>query len=208
MGKFIKHYALEIYTLISLGLLLAGTLMGSLSVIQKFVMVFNFLFVLHEWEEMHYPGGFINLIAGVIGKDVSLEQKLASRIPTSVLLLTFTFVPFFWDTCVVPILVTATLGIFEGFVHLMAIRLFRLKKFYSPGMITAILELFVSVALIVYLEQNGLALVSDYVLGVLIMFSCFVAMQKTLTMMIGVKYSELPKCIRAQWNKPRNLPEQ
>lgn len=64
MGKFIKHYALEIYTLISLGLLLAGTLMGSLSVIQKFVMVFNFLFVLHEWEEMHYPGEFINLIAG------------------------------------------------------------------------------------------------------------------------------------------------
>ncbi|MBQ2268657.1 MAG: hypothetical protein II338_00225, partial [Bacteroidaceae bacterium] len=74
--------------------------------------------------------------------------------------------------------------------------------------ITAILELFVSVALIVYLEQNGLALVSDYVLGVLIMFACFVAMQKTLTMMVGVKYSELPKRIRAQWNKPRNLPEQ
>lgn len=201
MGRFIKRYALEIYTVISLGLLLAGALMDNLSVIQKFVMVFNFLFILHEWEEMYYPGGFADLIVGVIGKDVTTEQKLASRIPTSILLMAFTFVPFFWDDSVIFILVTATLGIFEGFVHMMAIRLFRLPKFYSPGMITAILELFVSVALIVWLEQNNLASATDYIWGVVIMFACFIAMQKTLTMMIGVKYSELPKRIRAQWSK-------
>ncbi len=204
MKKFVKNYALEIYTLISLGLLLAGALMDNLSVIQKFVMVFNLLFILHEWEEMHYPGGFADLVAGVLGKDVTTEQKLASRIPTSILLMAFTFVPFFWDDCVIFILVTATLGIFEGFVHLMAIRLFRLKKFYSPGMITAILELFVSIALIVWLEQNNLASATDYIWGVVIMFACFITMQKTLTMMIGAKYSELPKRIRAQWSKPGN----
>jgi hypothetical protein len=201
MGKFIKHYALEIYTVISLGLLLAGTLMDNLSVIQKFVMVFNMLFILHEWEEMHYPGGFVNLIARMLRKDVSLEQKLASRIPTSILLMAFTFVPFFWDDCVIFILVTATLGIFEGYVHLMAIRLFRLPKFYSPGLITAELELLVSIVLIVWLEHNNLASASDYILGGVIMFGCFIAMQKTLTMMIGVKYSELPKLIRKQWSK-------
>ncbi len=203
MGKFIKHYALEIYTVISLGLLLAGALIDNLSVIQKFVMVFNVLFILHEWEEMYYPGGFADLIAGVIGKDVSSEQKLASRIPTSILLMTFTFVPFFWDDCVIFILVTAVLGIFEGLVHMMAIRLFRLPRFYSPGMITAILELFVSIALIVWLEQNSLASATDYIWGVVIMFACFITMQKTLTMMVGVKYSELPKRIRAQWSKPK-----
>lgn len=201
MGKFIKHYALEIYTVISLGLLLAGALMDNLSVIQKFVMVFNMLFILHEWEEMHYPGGFVNLIARMLRKDVSLEQKLASRIPTSILLMAFTFVPFFWDDCVIFILVTATLGIFEGYVHLMAIRLFRLPKFYSPGLITAELELLVSIVLIVWLEHNNLASASDYIWGVVIMFGCFIAMQKTLTMMIGVKYSELPKLIRKQWSK-------
>ena len=201
MGKFIKHYALEIYTVISLGLLLAGALMDNLSVIQKFVMVFNMLFILHEWEEMHYPGGFVNLIARMLRKDVSLEQKLASRIPTSILLMAFTFVPFFWDDCVIFILVTATLGIFEGYVHLMAIRLFRLPKSYSPGLITAELELLVSIILIVWLEHNNLASASDYIWGVVIMFGCFIAMQKTLTMMIGVKYSELPKLIRKQWSK-------
>ncbi len=203
MGKFIRNYALEIYTVISLGLLLAGALMDNLSVIQKFVMVFNLLFILHEWEEMHYPGGFADLISGMLGKDVSKEQKLASRIPTSILLMAFTFVPFFWDNCVIFILVTAALGIFEGYVHLMAIRLFRLPKFYSPGMITAELELLVSVALIVWLEQNNLATATDYTWGVVIMFACFITMQKTLTMMVGVKYSELPKRIRSQWSKPR-----
>lgn len=201
MGKFIKRYALEIYTVISLGLLLAGALMDNLSVIQKFVMVFNLLFILHEWEEMHYPGGFTDLISGMLGKDVSKEQKLASRIPTSILLITFTFVPFFWDNCVIFILVTATLGIFEGYVHLMAIRLFRLPKFYSPGLITAELELLVSVALIVWLERNDLATAVDYIWGVVIMFACFITMQKTLTMMVGVKYSDLPKRLRKQWSK-------
>ena len=203
MKKFIRNYALEIYTVISLGLLLAGALMDNLSVIQKFVMVFNLLFILHEWEEMHYPGGFVDLISGMLGKDVSQEPKLARRIPTSILLMAFTFVPFFWDDCVIFILVTAALGIFEGYVHLMAIRLFRLPKFYSPGLITAELELLVSIALIVWLEQNNLASATDYIWGFVIMFVCFVTMQKTLTMMIGIKYSELPKRIRKQWSSPK-----
>ena len=204
MKKFIRNYALEIYTVISLGLLLTGALMDDLSVIQKFVMVFNLLFILHEWEEGHYPGGFIDLISGMIGKDVPVETKRASRIPTGILLIAFTFVPFFWDDCVIPILVTATLGIFEGIVHMMAIRVFRLPKFYSPGMVTAELELMVSVALIVWLEQNNLASATDYIWGAVIMIACFVAMQRTLVCMVGMKYSELPKRIHAQWSKPKN----
>lgn len=203
MGKFIKHYALEIYTVISLGLLLAGALMDNLSVIQKFVMVFNLLFVLHEWDEGHYPGGFIDLISGMIGKDVPVETKRASRIPTGILLIAFTFVPFFWDNCVIFILVTATLGIFEGIVHMMGIRIFRLPKFYSPGMVTAELELLVSVVLIVWLEQNDLASATDYIWGVVIMFACFIAMQRTLAWMVGMKYSELPKRLRKQWSSPK-----
>ena len=203
MGKFIKHYALEIYTVISLGLLLTGALMDNLSVIQKFVMVFNLLFILHEWEEGHYPGGFIDLISGMIGKDVPVETKRASRIPTGILLIAFTFVPFFWDDCVIFILVTVTLGIFEGFVHLMAIRLFRLPKFYSPGLVTAELELLVSIALIVWLEQNNLASATDYIWGAVIMFACFIAMQRTLVWMVGMKYSELPKRLRKQWSSPK-----
>ena len=204
MKRFIKHYALEIYTLISLLLLLVGALTDDLSIVQKFVMVYVLLFVLHEWEEMYYPGGFIVLISGMIGRNVSDEQKRASRIAAGILLLAFTIIPFYWDSCVIAILVTAVFGIFEGFVHLMAIRLFRLKKFYSPGLVTAFMELLTSVALIIYINQNNMATAIDYIAGVGIMMLCFIAMQKSLTMMIGLKYSEMPKMVRRQWSKTEN----
>lgn len=161
-------------------------------------MVFNLLFILHEWEEGHYPGGFVDLISRLLGKDVPAETKRASRIPTGILLIAFTFVPFFWDDCVVLVLVTAMLGIFEGIVHLMAIRLFRLPHFYSPGMVTAELELLVSVALIVWLERSGLSSATDYIWGIVIMFACFVAMQRTLLWMVGMTYSNLFANIRKQ----------
>ena len=60
-----------------------------------FVLVYIFLFILHEWEEGKYPGGFIEMISSMIEIDVSEEQKKASRIPTGILLLLFTIVPFF-----------------------------------------------------------------------------------------------------------------
>lgn len=58
--------------------------------IQLFVVVFNFRFILHEWEEVAYPGGFIDLISSLIETNVSEETKKASRIPTGFLLITFT----------------------------------------------------------------------------------------------------------------------
>ena len=43
--------------------------------IQLFVVVFNFRFILHEWEEVAYPGGFIDLISSLIETNVSEETK-------------------------------------------------------------------------------------------------------------------------------------
>ncbi len=74
MIKFIKYYALEIYTVISMLILVIAGIMGDLSVIQKFVLVYIFLFILHEWEEMKYPGGFADLIAKMIGVDINDEK--------------------------------------------------------------------------------------------------------------------------------------
>lgn len=75
-------------------ILVVAGIMGDLSVIQKFVLVYIFLFILHEWEEGKYPGGFVDLISSMIEIDVNEEQRKASRIPTGILLLLFTIVPF------------------------------------------------------------------------------------------------------------------
>ena len=147
MSKFIKYYALEIYTIISMLILTIAGIMGNLSVIQKFVLVYIFLFIMHEWEEMKYPGGFADLIAKMIEVDINVEMKRASRVYTSLLLLSFTIVPLILHNHPITILPIAFLGLFEGFVHIFAVRLFRCSKFYSPGFVTAEIQAIVTIVL-------------------------------------------------------------
>lgn len=198
MMKFIKYYALEIYTVISMLILVIAGIIGDLSVIQKFVLVYIFLFILHEWEEMKYPGGFADLIAKMLEIDINPEMKRLSRIPTSILLLAFTITPFILHNNPITILPLAFLGFFEGFVHIFAIKLFKCPKCYSPGFVTAEIQAVVTIILFTYLTKNHILSVIDYLIGALVMCACFVIMQKTITMMIGYKYSDLPKKLKKQ----------
>ena len=201
MTNFIKFYALEIYTVISMLALVIAGIVDDLSVIQKFVLVYIFLFVLHEWEEMKYPGGFADMIAKMIGIDLDEKMKRQSRIPTSILLLTFTMTPLVFHQYPITVLPLAFLGLFEGIVHIFAIRLFRCPRFYSPGLVTAEIQAIVSIVLFVYLIQNNIVTGLDFVIGFVFMAVCFMVMQKTLTMMIGYKYSDLPKMLKKQLAK-------
>ena len=203
MIKFIKFYALEIYTVLAMLFIVCTAMMGELSVIQKIVVIDAFLFILHEWEEGHYPGGFINLIAELTQINPSDEIKRASRIPAGILLLLLSIVPFIYHDVPMITMVVATFGIIEGFVHTMGIRLFRMKHFYTPGAATAWLELVVSILLISYLVINNLGHWYDYVFGPIIMFVCFGMLQKTMTLMVGINYSDMPKMIKRQWNKKK-----
>ena len=201
MTKFIKHYALEIYTVLAMLFIVYTAMLGELSTIQKLVVIDAFLFVLHEWEEGHYPGGFINLIAGMVQINPSDETKRASRIPAGILLLLLSVVPFIYHDVPMVTMIVATFGIIEGFVHTMGIRLFRMKRFYTPGAATAWLELVVSVLMIVYLVHNDLGQWQDYVFGPIIMFLLFGTLQKTMTLMVGINYSDMPKLVRSQCNR-------
>ena len=129
MIKFVKFYALEIYTVISMSALVIAGIVGDLSVIQKFVLVYIFLFVLHEWEEMKYPGGFADMIAKMIKVDIDEKMKRQSRIPTSILLLTFTLTPLIFHQYPITILPLAFLGLFEGFVHILLYVCFVARNF-------------------------------------------------------------------------------
>ena len=201
MIKYIKHYALEIYTVLAMIFIVGTAMMGELSVIQKLVVIDAFLFILHEWEEGHYPGGFVNLVVGLIGVQVSDETKRASRIPAGILLLLLSILPFVFHDVPLITMAVATFGIIEGFVHTIGIRLFRMKHFYTPGMATAWLELVVSIFMIAYLIINHLGEWQDYVFGPIVMLICFASLQKTMTLMVGVNYGDMPKMVKKQWNK-------
>lgn len=201
MCKFIKHYALEIYTVLAMLFMVITSMMDGLSDVQRFVVVFNFLFILHEWEEGAYPGGFIDLISRRIGKELTDDLRRASRIPTSILLISITLVPFIFDDTAMFAVSIATFCILEGLVHTLGIKLFRLKRMYTPGMVTAWLEAAVGISLLWYLTSNHLASWYDYVLGVIIFFAAFVTMQKTLTMMAGIRYRDMPRMLKKLKNE-------
>ena len=128
------------------------------------------------------------------------DMRRASRIPAGILLAAVTLVPFIYDDVAMFAVSIATFGILEGFVHTMGIRLFRLKRFYTPGMVTAWLELATSIALITYLAIHHLAHWYDYVCGALMLIICFALMQKTITMMVGVQYSDVPRLLKKQFS--------
>ncbi len=201
MATFIKHYALEIYTVLAMLFMVVTTMMDSLSSVQQYVVVFNFLFILHEWEEGFYPGGFVDLIARLINKELTDDLRRASRIPTGILLIVITLVPFFFDSNAMFAVSIATFGLLDGTVHTLGIKLFHLKKKYTPGLVTALLEAVLSISLLTYLATNHLAVWYDYVFGVVLFLMSFAIMQKTLTMMVGIRYSDMPKLIRKQLKK-------
>lgn len=203
MGKFIRRYALEIYTVLAMLFMVVTSFMIVLSTIRLFVVVFNFLFILHEWEEGAYPGGFVDLISSLIEVDLTDDLRRASRIPTGVFLIAVTLLPFIFDSIPLFSVTIAVFGCFEGFVHVMGIKIFGLKKKYTPGMVTALMEAVVGIGLICYLAVNHLAAWYDYVGGILLFFICFASMQKTLTLMVGIRYRDMPKLIKKQIKRMR-----
>lgn len=203
MGKFIRRYALEIYTFLAMLFMVVTSFMNGLSTIRLFVVVFNFLFILHEWEEGAYPGGFVDLISSLIEVDLTDDLRRASRIPTGVFLVAVTLLPYIFDSIPLFSVTIAVFGCFEGFVHVMGIKIFGLKKKYTPGMVTALMEAVVGIGLICYLAVNHLAAWYDYVGGILLFFICFASMQKTLTLMVGIRYRDMPKLIKKQIKRMR-----
>ena len=87
--------------------------------------------------------------------------------------------------------VTIALSFFEAFIHTAGIAIHRMKKPYTPGLITAWLMAAASVYTIYYLEANGLAATSDYILGVVLMFGSFILMDIAILRSIGVNPKEI-----------------
>ncbi|MBR4506878.1 MAG: HXXEE domain-containing protein [Bacteroidales bacterium] len=183
-----KHYALEIYTVVAMLLIaLVAMFAGELTVIQQFAVWVSFLCILHEWEEGRYPGGFLNLIqANVLQRELDEETKRGSRLVTAVFIFAMTIVPYFFgDRIPMFVVASASFCIFEGIIHVVGIKIFSLKKPYTPGLVTAEIELVSGVCMIVWLAVNHIGAWYDYTFGPFVFLACFVCMQRTLMSMVG-----------------------
>ena len=92
-----------------------------------------------------------------------------------ILLLVIHIIPYLFDSVVFLTLVPIFLGVFEGFVHTMGVKLSKAEKFYTPGMVTAYMMLAVSVFNIYYLSVNKMITGKDCLLGIASTLFCIIA---------------------------------
>ena len=184
----LKKYNLEIMTTIFLGTITICAVMGiQFGFIQRTMLGYMFLFTLHEWEEIRYPGGFADLMVKFFGVEVSQDQIAAAHIPVTVLLLVITFVPFFTNLASLA-LVPIYLGLFETFIHIAGIKIHKMDKPYTPGMVTGIMLGISSMIVLVMFSREQLLSAGWYILGIPLMILCFAMMQRTVLAIYGLGY--------------------
>lgn len=197
MKKFIIKYNLELFTVLVLLLTLIDCILYSgISPFRKLINLFLILGVLHEWEEKRFPGGFFELMANKFG--IKGEKEIFDRGGLIVVLywIVITSIPYLFDQHTFLVLVPVVLGFFEAFVHTMGIFIHKMKKPYTPGLITAWIMAFASVYTIWYLESKGLVTAGDYLLGVVLMFGSFILMDIAIFRTIGLSPAEMKEKVK------------
>ena len=186
-----KKYNLEILTLIMFGMISCCAIFyHQLGLIQRIMMAYMFLFTLHEWEETRFPGGFSKLMSTFFGLKVTQDKENVAHIPVVVLLIVITFVPFFAQSPLLA-LVPVYLGLFESFIHVVGIKIHKMQKPYTPGLVSALLLCVTSVSVLIIFSKNQLVPGEGYAWGVLLMFLCFALMQRTVIAILGLGYKDL-----------------
>ena len=199
MKRFFIKYNLELLTVLMFSFVTIVAIFNSTpSLTQKILVAYVFLFTLHEWEENRYPGGFTNIMEGMIGKKFSEDAKELSHIPVIILLLLIHIIPYIFDSIIFLTLIPVFLGIFEGFVHTMGVKLSKAKKFYTPGMFTAYMMLITSIVTICCLTSNNIITAKDYILGFICMFASFAIMQNRVLAINGIAYKDMLNIVKAK----------
>ncbi len=198
MKKLIIKYNLEIlsvYTLAMLGVLVA--FWSSFSLVQRITVGFLELIMLHEWEETRFPGGFFEMMGGIMKVDMSKAPAEYLHLPVTVFIVLFTLLPLLFPKVAGLFLSLMILGLFEGLVHIAGIKLGRKKKPYTPGMISGEVLLVYAVIGIYLAVSMGLIAPLDWLLGIMVFAGGFVLMETGVYRVLGLKYTDVLKHMRA-----------
>lgn len=104
---------------------------------QRLIGIFYFLIAAHEWEELKFPGGFVETVIKLTGmpvKDMTIPKFCLFLLTIYMLLIPFCIPGVHWL-----IISPLVLGIIEPIAHLAVAKINSKSRFYSPGMITALL---------------------------------------------------------------------
>lgn len=186
-----KHY-IGISTGIALILtVLTIILRNSFTQLQIATVFLTLLLAMHFWEENVIPGGFHEMTLDQLKiSHGTLEvagtfQFLVVFIPAA---LTLTLPKIAWLAMILPVL-----GVLEAIVHTAMIKIFRQKKPYSPGMVTAYIMCVLSIWMFGYAAKNSLVEGWQYAAAVFIMVIGFLCGQQWMLRHAGMKLPDMTR---------------
>lgn len=164
-------------------------------VLQRMIGIFFVGLVLHLWEEGKFPGGFTDMVTNAL--NFTQSNPHFGEGVTVFYVLIITFVPLFFPNVAFLMLAPMMLGVLELFAHLAGIKLSGSKRFYSPGLVTAVLILIpISVYSIIYAAQNNLMSPMSWLYSFLYMIFGLLMAQQIVVRTRGMKYSDFLKNVR------------
>jgi len=189
----------NLYLLTALGVIVAVyTAMNwaAMPVLQRMVGLFFVALILHLWEEGRFPGGFAEMISSRL--NFTQINPHFGEIITAALVMIVTLVPFFFPHVAFLAMVPMLLGILEVVAHLAMIKMFGLKRFYSPGLATSVVVLLpISVYTISYAVQHNLMQPVSWLYSFLSMLISLMLAQQIVVRTSGMKYTDFLKNVRA-----------
>ena len=196
MKRFILKFHLELLSILTVGVAIFLIVnWTALPVLQRLVGLLFIVAVLHEWEEKRFPGGFEDMMWARMGVKEPEDRNL-DRICVAFTVLLLYFIPLFFPSAIWLCLAPMFLGLLEGFFHTVGVKIFHRPHFYTPGMITAWLEVPIAAYAFVYVTRYGLATFSDWLFGFLYMIACFALMEILIFRSLNIKISEIPKIMK------------
>lgn len=197
MKKFIAENILNLQAALAILVAVnAAFRWSTMPVLSRMVCLFFIALVLHIWEESRFPGGFTDLITDKL--HFTASDPHFGELVTAAYALIIGFVPLFFPQTSWLAMTVMILGVLEFVVHTAAIKLFRLKHFYSPGLVTAtVLMLPISLYTIGYVVRHDLMHPAYWLLSFAYLAAGLMVAQRIVVRASGMKYSAFLKNVRA-----------
>ena len=198
MKKLIVNYNLEILTTV-LSIVFGVSLFfwDSLSLAGKALLGFMVLYTFHEWEESRFPGGFYDLFFGGFGIEITASEA-RMHLPVAIYILIMLLVPFALQQTTFLMLIPLGLGLFEGVIHVAGIKIHKLKKPYTPGMITGLIMFVYSIFIIIQINKVGGLPLWQWIIGFVLAFAGFAVMEKFFLRTVGLSFGDFRKMAMAR----------
>ena len=161
---------------------------NDMDMLRKLPIIYIAALAVHEIEELKFPGGFVELVTAMTG--LKLKKLGLAKLGLLMFTLYATIIPAFISGYVWPVMATMFIGIIEIFAHLAAARV-NPKKFYSPGMLTAVIVQFpVAVYGFYYLFTNQMVKGIYWLYAFIFLLIPLFGLQAIIVKSNGQKYGE------------------